>query len=110
MLTSEVPYPPTDSNRAVVYHLLRHFQNEHDVTLVAIGAGDAPEDVEVVRGLVRDLVVIPHEIKKTFSRRVASLLSVWPFGVLLYRNAAFGSAVEKLLAAREFDIILGGNI
>lgn len=110
MLTSEVPYPPTDSNRAVVYHLVRDFQKKHEVSLVAIGGGDAPEDVEVVRGLVHELVVVPHEIKKTFGRRVASLLSVWPFGVLLYRNAAVAAAVEKLLVTREFDVILGGNI
>ena len=48
VLTSELPYPPTDANRAVVYNLLRHFRNKHDVTMVAMTSGDkAPKPLIV---------------------------------------------------------------
>ncbi len=110
IIASEVPYPPTDSNRAVVFNLLRHFRDKHDVTLLAMTSGDAPEDVAVVRGMVHELVLVEHEISKTRLRRLWSMLTVWPFGVLLYRNRCFASALERLLYRKRFDVIIGGHI
>jgi glycosyltransferase involved in cell wall biosynthesis len=110
VIASEIPYPPTDSNRAVVFHLLEHLRQEHDVTLLAISAGDAPEAVEVVREMVRELVVVPHEVKKTSWRRLASMFTIWPFGVLLYRSRKFAGELAELLRRRRFDAIIGGNI
>jgi glycosyltransferase involved in cell wall biosynthesis len=111
LLASELPYPPTDSNRAVTYHLLRHLvRSGRDVTLLAFGGGDAPGDVAVIRDLVGRLVLVEHVVPKTVCRRLASMFSVWPFGVLLCRDRAFSAAVAAALRENTFDIILGGNI
>ncbi len=110
IVASEVPYPPTDSNRAVVFNLLRHFRNEHDVTMLAMTSGDDPEDVAVVRGMVKELVLVEHRITKTPFRRLLSMLTIWPFGVLLYRNRDFAAALERLLRRKRFDVIIGGHI
>ncbi len=110
IVASEVPYPPTDSNRAVVFNLLRHFRNEHDVTMLAMASGDDPEDVAVVRGMVKELVLVEHRITKTPFRRLLSMLTIWPFGVLLYRSRDFAAALERLLRRKRFDVIVGGHI
>ena len=110
IIASEVPYPPTDSNRAVAFNLLRHFRDKHDVTLLAMTSGDTPEDVAVVRDMVRELVLVDHEISKTPLRRLWSMLTIWPFGVLIYRNRNFASALEGLLHRKRFDVIIGGHI
>ncbi len=110
IVASEVPYPPTDSNRAVVFNLLRHFRNEHDVTMLAMTSGDDPEDVAVVRGMVKELVLVEHGITKTPFRRLLSMLTIWPFGVLLYRSRDFAAALERLLRRKRFDVIIGGHI
>ena len=91
IIASEVPYPPTDSNRAVAFNLLRHFRDKHDVTLLAMTSGDAPEDVAVVRGMVHELALVEHEISKTRLRRLWSMLTVWPFGVLLVYPSVSGT-------------------
>jgi glycosyltransferase involved in cell wall biosynthesis len=110
IIASEVPYPPTDANRAVVFNLLRHFREEHDVTMLAMTSGDAPEDVAVVRGMVKELELVEHEISKTPWRRLLSMLTLWPFGVLLYRSRAFAAALGRLLNRKRFDVIIGGHI
>lgn len=110
IISSEIPYPPDDSNRAVVYNLLRHFKDRHDITLVAFKTVEPPEAENVVRGLVKKLVLVPHVVKKTMGTRLGSLLSIWPYGVLLYRNREFAAAVQRVLAEEAFDVIIGGNI
>ncbi len=110
IIASEVPYPPTDSNRAVVFNLLRHFRDQHDVTMLAMTAGDAAEDVAIVSGMVKELVLVEHEISKTRFRRLQSMLTIWPFGILLYRNRYFASTLERLLNRKRFDVIIGGHI
>jgi sugar transferase (PEP-CTERM/EpsH1 system associated) len=110
IIASEVPYPPTDANRAVVYNLLRHFRNKHDVTMLAMTSGDKDEDVAVIRSLVEELALVEHEISKTPTRRLSSMLTIWPFGVLLYRSKDFAVALEKLLRRKNFDVIIGGHI
>jgi len=110
VLASELPYPPTDANRAVVYNLLRHFRNKHDVTMLAMTSGDKDEDVAVVRGLVNKLVLVEHSFSKTPLRRLLSMLTIWPFGVLLYRSKEFAVALERLLRRNSFDVIIGGHI
>ncbi len=110
IIASEVPYPPTDANRAVVLNLLRHFREKHDVTMLAMTSGDDPEDVAVVRGMVKELELVEHEISKTPWRRLLSMFTLWPFGVLLYRNRAFAAALERLLGRKRFDVIIGGHI
>ena len=37
-ITSEIPYPPTDSNRACYYHLLRDLRRKHDATVLAMSS------------------------------------------------------------------------
>jgi glycosyltransferase involved in cell wall biosynthesis len=110
ILASELPYPPTDANRAVVYNLLRHFRNKHDVTMLAMTSGDKAEDVAVVRGLVNELVLVEHSVAKTTARRLLSMLTIWPFGVLLYRNKEYAAALEHMLRRKNFDVIIGGHI
>ena len=110
ILSSEVPYPPTDANRAVVYNLLRHFRNKHDVTMLAMTSRDKAEDVAVVRGMVEELVLVEHAFTKTPVRRLLSMLTIWPFGVLLYRSKDFAAALERLLRRKSFDVIIGGHI
>jgi glycosyltransferase involved in cell wall biosynthesis len=110
ILASELPYPPTDANRAVVYNLLRHFRNKHEITMVAMTSGDKAEDVAVVRGLVNDLVLVEHSFTKTPVRRLLSMLTIWPFGVLLYRSKEYAAALEKVLRRNRFDVIIGGHI
>jgi hypothetical protein len=94
----------------VAFNLLRHFRDKHDVTLLAMSSGDAPEDVAVVSGMVRELVLVDHEISKTPLRRLWSMLTIWPFGVLIYRNRNFAAALERLLQRKRFDVIIGGHI
>jgi glycosyltransferase involved in cell wall biosynthesis len=78
--------------------------------MLAMTSGDAPEDIAVVRDMVGELVLVPHEFDKTLLRRLWSMLTIWPFGVLLYRNRDFAAALGKLLRRRDFDVIIGGHI
>ena len=110
IISSEIPYPPTDSNRACYYNLLRRFRGRHDVTVLAMSAGGTEEDAARVAELVREIIVVGHEVRKTFLRRLASLFSMLPFGVLLYRSAAYARALDDLLARETFDVIIGGNV
>jgi glycosyltransferase involved in cell wall biosynthesis len=110
IISSEIPYPPTDSNRACYYNLLRRFRGKHDVTVLAMSAGGTEEDAAHVAELAREVTVVPHEVRKTFLRRLASLFSPLPFGVLLYRSAAYRRALDELLARETFDVIVAGNV
>jgi glycosyltransferase involved in cell wall biosynthesis len=110
VIASEIPYPPTDSNRACYYHLLLHLRRKHDVTVLAMSSGGTAEDAARVAEFVDEIVVVPHEIKKTLPRRLASLFSTLPFGVLLFRSAAYARALKELLARKSFDVIIGGNV
>ncbi len=38
VVASEIPYPPTDSNRACYYHLLRDLRRKHDATVLAMSS------------------------------------------------------------------------
>ncbi len=110
LVASEIPFPPTDSNRACYYHLLRHLRRKHAVTVLAMSSGGTAEDAARVAEFVDEIIVVPHEIKKTFPRRLASLFSTLPFGVLLFRSAAYAEALKELLARKSFDVIIGGNV
>jgi glycosyltransferase involved in cell wall biosynthesis len=107
---SDVPYPPTDSNRAVAFNLLRHFRDKHDVSMLAMTSGATAEDIAVVSGMVKELVLVDHKISKTPFQRLLSMLTIWPFGVLLYRNRDFALALARLLGRKRFDVIIGGHI
>lgn len=109
-LTSEIPYPPTDSNRATMYYLFRRLHDRHDITVLALSSGETPEAAAKVREVVKELIIVDHKLKKTFGRRFASLFSVWPFGVLLFRNAQYARTLDRLLRREKFDVIVGGNI
>ncbi|MGD8717482.1 MAG: glycosyltransferase family 4 protein [Candidatus Zixiibacteriota bacterium] len=110
VLASEIPYPPTDSNRACYYHLLRRFQGRHDVTVLAMSPGGEEEGVRAVADMVRELIVVGHEVRKTALRRLVSFLSSRPFGVQIFKSAAYAEALRDLLAREEFDVIVAGNV
>ncbi len=75
-----------------------------------MSAGGTAEDAAYIRGIAKDVVVVEHDVKKTAGRRLASIFTIWPFGVLLYRSAPFARALEDLLRRERFDVIIGGNI
>ena len=109
LIASEVPYPPTDSNRACYYHLLRRLAGKHEFTVLAMSSGDA-EDAAQLEPYVKELVVVPHELKKTLGRRLLSLFSPLPFGVSLFRSKEYARALAELLARASFDVIVAGNV
>ncbi|NIT35129.1 MAG: glycosyltransferase [candidate division Zixibacteria bacterium] len=110
VIASEIPYPLTDSNRACYYHLLRRLRGKHDVTVLAMSSGGTAEDAARVADFVDEIIVVQHEIRKTFPRRLASLFSTLPFGVLLFRSATYARALRDLLARKNFDVIVAGNV
>lgn len=110
LIASEVPYPPTDSNRACYYHLLTRLAGKHEFTVLAMSAGGTAEDAAQLKPYVKELIVVPHEIKKTFWRRVATAFSPLPFGVHLFRSKAYARALSELLARESFDVVVAGNV
>jgi glycosyltransferase involved in cell wall biosynthesis len=110
LIASEIPYPPTDSNRACYYHLLRRLHGRHEFTVLAMSSGGTAEEAAQLEPYAREIVVVPHEIRKTFGRRLRSLFSPRPFGVRLFRNAAYARALEELLARERFDVVVAGNV
>lgn len=110
LIASEIPYPPTDSNRACYYHLLSHLAGKHDVTVLAMSSGGTAEDAAQLAPYAQEIIVVPHEIKKTFRRRLFSLFSPLPFGVRLFRSKEYARALRDLLARGRFDLIIAGNV
>ncbi|UCH77344.1 MAG: glycosyltransferase, partial [Candidatus Coatesbacteria bacterium] len=110
LIASEIPYPPTDSNRACYYHLLRRLHGRHEFTVLAMSSGGTAADAAELEPYAREIVVVPHEVRKTFGRRLRSLFSPRPFGVGLFRNRAYARALEELLARERFDVIVAGNV
>lgn len=108
-LASEVPYPPTDSNRACYYHLFRRLQSRHAITCLALSAGAAAADIDHARAVVKELIVVPFEPRKTPCRRALNLFEPLPFGVSLFRCDAYTRALAALLASGGFDVIVAGN-
>ncbi len=110
LIASELPYPPTDSNRACYYHLLTQLGGKHEFTVLAMSSGGTAEDVARLEPFVKELVVVPHEIKKTLGRRLATAFSPLPFGVHLFRSKEYARALAELLARGSFDVIVAGNV
>lgn len=110
LIASEVPYPPTDSNRACYYHLLRRLAGKHEFTVLAMSSGDAGAAAAELEPYVKELVVVPHKLNKTFGRRLLSLFSPLPFGVRLFRSKEYARALDDLLARESFDVIVAGNV
>ncbi|HUV86011.1 MAG TPA: glycosyltransferase [bacterium] len=110
LIASEVPYPPTDSNRACYYHLLRRLAGKHEFTVLAMSSADAAGAAAELEPYVKELVVVPHELKKTVWRRARSLFSSLPFGVRLFRSKEYARALGELLARESFDVIVAGNV
>lgn len=110
LIASEVPYPPTDSNRACYYHLLSRLAGKHAFTVLAMSSGGKAEDAAQLEPYVKELIVVPHEIKTTVWRRLAASFSPLPFGVHVFRNKEYARALRELLARESFDVIVAGNV
>jgi glycosyltransferase involved in cell wall biosynthesis len=110
LIASEIPYPPTDSNRACYYHLLSRLAGKHEFTVLAMSSGGTAEDAAQLAPYVKEIIVVPHEIKRTFWRRLVSLFSPLPFGVGLFRSKEYARALKELLARDSFDLVVAGNV
>jgi polysaccharide biosynthesis protein PslH len=113
MISTSLPFPPTNGYKMRVWALLNCLLAEGCWTdLVCFGD---PADVDRYRNdlsrLCRHIVAIPHRnaglsAGVNLGRRLAALFSRYPYAVATSRSARMQAQIETLLDAGSYDLIL----
>jgi len=105
-LTSRLPYPPIGGDRLRAFHILRHLQRSHEVTLYALGSAlgkdqtsTPPEFVGLKQRLFR---LSPLRYGWNALR---GLVSDLPLQVKLYETAELRHALTADLNRGDFDLL-----
>lgn len=104
-LTSRLPYPPDRGDRLRAFHFLRHFAQEHEVTLVSFIASEAERPfLDSLRPYCHAL----HTVQLSPFRSALTVgLNLWrgdPLQALYYRSTEMQTLVNGLLAQEAFDV------
>lgn len=106
-LCHRVPYPPDKGDRIRSYHILQLLRSMGDVTLGYLADGPVPEQTKTWLGEKCDEVIC--EPVGTYSRwwhAAKSLLTGKSLTEGLFYSARFGSRIDRLLKAEEFDTVV----
>ncbi len=108
VLTSRLPYPPTEGHQLRSWHLLRALASRHDVTLLSFRRRDDASDEEpVLRDALEAVhsVPIPSEHSRVALARalLRSQTGREPFIATKYASSAFRDTLRTL--ARDADVV-----
>jgi sugar transferase (PEP-CTERM/EpsH1 system associated) len=104
-LTSRVPFPPDRGDRLRTYQFLRDFSREHQVTLVSfVGNAEEARQAEELAEFCSEI----HLINLPAWRSILTVVKDWwrdlPLQVLFYQSAVMRKTLNRLAAAKNFDL------
>lgn len=108
VLANRLPFPVDDGWKMRAFHVMRGLITQGEVTLLVYHAGlpDAVEDFRRAIGGGIDVVTVVPRRAHAPDRLLLGLLTRTPVHVWNLRSRAFEVALDRLLAARDFDIVV----
>ena len=106
LVSTKVPYPPTDGGRIAIYEPLRQLAKRgHEVSLLALSAD--PINVEVGDALRQycHLEVIEHDTRNHLVPAICNMASPLPYTISKYLSQEMRGRIKLLLGARKYDLV-----
>jgi sugar transferase (PEP-CTERM/EpsH1 system associated) len=94
------------------WHLMRHLAARHEIAYLSFSdSSSTPADREGMRDVASSIVTIPRDdpgkgTPRFYLDAAKYLVDGVPYAVAKYRSDAFRSALDELLAARDFDALV----
>jgi glycosyltransferase involved in cell wall biosynthesis len=111
-VTPYLPSPPYFGAQRRLDGLMRGLAANHEVSLLSFVAQDerTERSLEVTKSYCRELDVIRHDVLNLQGRskrllQLRSLISTGSFELMLMRRREFQARLDRLLAARDWDIV-----
>ena len=99
-----LPYVPS-LIRVRPYNLIRQLAQDHEVTVVAIGAEEEMADASALRELRCTVVVVPFRLGEAINNCLKAAIRREPLQAAVCRSRYLEQAFCSLLANRPFDVV-----
>ncbi len=106
IITSKLPYPPTDGGREVVFQCIaRLAARGHRITLLCFG-GDAEERAGYVAKMeeIATIRIVRHNTRTSIVPALLNMFSSIPYTVSKYRARNMHHTLTSLLESQHFDL------
>ena len=107
-ITSDIPYPPTNGIRIVLYNILKLLAPEHTLSLMVLT--DEPhkvkeQDVELLRTLCEEVTVCSLKKRARVDIAINAVLRSKLFFVERYRDKSFQNLVDRKIESWAPDVV-----
>ena len=104
VLTSNVPYPPTDGGRIAVFEPIRRLaERGHRITLLAFGSREAKDWSPLEQYC--SLEVVGHDSANHILPAALNMMSQTPYTISKYKSSAMVARLRQRLASEAFDLV-----
>jgi sugar transferase (PEP-CTERM/EpsH1 system associated) len=108
IVTPSLPYPLIWGFGIRVYHMIKYLAERHDVTVLAYAGPNDQQNVAALKETGATIEPVYRDEASTRAKRHAqltSLLSASSFQWQSLESTAMQAAIDRVLAAQEFDVI-----
>ena len=110
VLSPYAPFPPRSGGALRMFHLLRALASRHEVTLLTFADEDERSALAPLNAWL-SLVTVPAPPRRTLARRaLTTLFSPLPDMALRNADAAFSTALQRLLSGPPFAAVQAESI
>ncbi len=105
VISTKIPYPPTDGGRIAIYEPLRQLAKRgHDISLLALSAMPVDPEAASVLSQYCHLEVIEHDTRNHLISAVCNLASPVPYTISKYLSQKMCKRIRSLLSTRKYDL------
>ena len=106
-LTHRYPYPPESGDRIRSFHFIKHLSARHEIHLMSICFGKAPdkEELRPLENFCRTVEVFPVNYWKNIMRCAPFIFSDVPLTVQLFFSKELNRRLKERLERERFDLI-----
>lgn len=104
LVTTKLPYPPTDGGRIVVYESLKRLaERGHNVTLLCFSPNES-QDVAALEQFCR-VELVAHDTSTRWFRALMHLFSPVPYNISKYHAEEMSERIHQFLAQEDYDLV-----
>jgi glycosyltransferase involved in cell wall biosynthesis len=106
-LVARFPYPLVGGDKLKPYYVIKHLAENHNVTVISFNEGNrtSNEDINEVRKLGVNLIVVPFNPAKQFISGTSKMLTKLPLEVTYYYNRQFQQETDNVIKEKNIDLI-----
>jgi sugar transferase (PEP-CTERM/EpsH1 system associated) len=104
LVTTKLPYPPTDGGRILVFQSVKGLAARgHRIVMLCFGAGQSPDIAQLQR--LCQVQVVNHDTRTRPAAALRSLFSPLPYTISKYNASVMQERIHHVLAEQQFDLV-----